>query len=291
MSIDSIREKYSSYWGDVDLFYQHNFNMKMNLSLMYIEEGSSFSNATVDTDLLDDFRGAIVGGGFPGIPTGACAYHLMTGRYVPGIGGLSWVGTACDSNNYNAGFSVDVFSQDDTVTVLRRLIHELGHSFGGQHWYVYSDNALYDCNAGLSESEERILRSVPTEQYEFIDDSLFITECSTITMVNSLPGFSCLWTAPAVASAPTVTLYTNEYFGGDSFTISARNGYSSSTCYNIVYPWGDLTAAFQLSGPVTGIQFYANEDCNGQQWQFANTTFSTYVGDDAYEQFNSFQFL
>lgn len=98
-NLDSVRDKYTSYFADVDLFYQKHFKTKMNLIHMHLEDGPTFSGTNDEGELLDSFRSALVGGFFgTDIPIGACTYHLMTGRDPVGIGGLSWVCnmTACE---------------------------------------------------------------------------------------------------------------------------------------------------------------------------------------------------
>jgi len=290
--LDAVRTKYTSYFADVDHFYQRYFNTKMSLAHMHLEDGPTFSATNNEGELLDSFRAALVGGFFgQDIPTTACSYHLVTGRDPPGIGGLSWIDTLCSSSYYNSGFSVDLQSRDPPVEVLRRMIHELGHGFGGQHFDYYENNPLYTCDSGESAASNRVLRSVQDSTYTYLDDSLFFSQCSANTIKSSTPSFSCLWDTANITGLPSVTLYQNEDFTGASTTVYAHNGVAPSLCYNIVYPYGSLTSSFTLEGEeVTGIIFYEFQDCIGQGYAFPNTT-SAYVGEDANHKANSFQFL
>lgn len=66
----------------------------MSLQYIHIEQqGPSFSFSMLENDLLSDFTDAVKGGVFQGVPDDACIYHLITGRDVVGIGGLSYVCT------------------------------------------------------------------------------------------------------------------------------------------------------------------------------------------------------
>jgi hypothetical protein len=259
---------------------------------MHFEEGVPFSATVNDGELLDSFRAALLGGYFgTDIPASACSYHLITGRNPPGIGGLAWIGTACDGSLFNTGFSVDIQSQEDPFYVVRRMTHELGHGFGGQHFDFYSQNPLYKCDAGISRENERILkRSVPRNLYRYMDDSVFISECATATMNNSIPAFPCLWNANSASGPASVTLYDDKNFVGTSTVIKARNSVDASQCYNVVYPYGGIMSSFKLSGNVRGIRIFDNQDCVGQAYEFPSTSMA-YVGDSADQKANSFQFL
>lgn len=292
-NLDDLRHKYMSYFADVDYFYQQNFHTKMNLLHMHLEEGASFSDTTDDGELLDSFRSALLGGVFgTEIPPSACTYHLVTGRDTPGIGGLAWIGSACNSNMFNAGFSVDERSQDSPIDVIRRMTHEIGHGFGGQHFDYYSSNPLYTCDAGVPRSDDRILRSIQATDYTYITNSLFISDCASATMNNSMPSLSCLWgSTTRVVNVPMVTLYRGRNFKGTTAVLYARNGSTASQCYNIVYPYGSIMSSFRLNGAVSGIRFFESQDCIGQVFEFANTSVLPYVGDSANKKANSFQFI
>jgi hypothetical protein len=121
MSVQQIADKYANYWSDINLFYQNNFGLTLNLSHVYVEDGSSFSETLDGNLLLEQFTEGLRNGIFD-VPSGACIYHLITGRNPYGVGGIAYISAAC--NGFGAtGFSVDGQGDDEPASIIGFAIH------------------------------------------------------------------------------------------------------------------------------------------------------------------------
>jgi len=85
-------------------------------------------------------------------------------------------------------------------------------------------------------------------------------------------------------------MYDSTGFTGTSTTVAAYLGVESTSCYNIVYPYGGMTSGFTLEG-VSGIRFFEFQDCIGQVYEFPDTSSARYIGYIANDKANSFQFI
>jgi hypothetical protein len=140
MTLEQIAQKYALYWADINKFYDIHFGINLNLTYVHVEDGSSFTETLDGQELLDSFTNGLRAGVFAGVPSGACLYHLITGRNPYGVGGLAWVNAACASNFGATGFSVDGQGDDEGNSVIGFAIHvRLLHGCVRQYsWLTWS---------------------------------------------------------------------------------------------------------------------------------------------------------
>ncbi|ELR15733.1 carbohydrate binding domain cbm49 protein [Acanthamoeba castellanii str. Neff] len=250
MTLEQIAQKYALYWADINKFYDIHFGINLNLTYVHVEDGSSFTETLDGQELLDSFTNGLRAGVFAGVPSGACLYHLITGRNPYGVGGLAWVNAACASNFGATGFSVDGQGDDEGNSVIGFAIHEIGHNLGGNHPDAYPASAGYTCSTN--------------EDHQYLNPLNFISDCATQSIKSALPAFSCMWSLEANSRVSPQAIFCNEENAeGDCLTVAAH--YGTEQCYNIL-PFNDAASSFQLFAGTTGavgLQLFYDLDCFG----------------------------
>eukprot|EP01113_Clastostelium_recurvatum_P005165 TRINITY_DN122_c0_g1_i6.p1 TRINITY_DN122_c0_g1~~TRINITY_DN122_c0_g1_i6.p1 ORF type:complete len:677 (+),score=197.00 TRINITY_DN122_c0_g1_i6:136-2166(+) len=275
---EQLLVKYGQYFHDVELYYKLNFNINMKRIYTFVETTPSFSDK-INGTLLDDFGAALRRTAFgANMPRDLTQYFLLTGRGWPSdnVVGLAYLRSACssvfpDGNNYAFGY--DISAADLPNRVIEIAIHELSHTFGGDHPDTYKPE-LYNCDLTRPSdpnADNRMMRSVQAEQspsnpsplgYYYLNDNRYISECATMSMHAHMDGFKCMWEAPTQDS---VIFYNQPNYAGDSYTANLR--YSVTDCTDISTKFNDQAQSFRFNSAnvnkFTAIRFWSEWQCSG----------------------------